>query len=644
MKKIITAVLAICIFSVMIISSFVAEAEIYDGIPAEYDSSRDYISIALSPDNYPACELDENGEYRGIIPELLKIISENSGLDIINIKTKTTTSWKALLTGSQTEIMAGYIFEINTDNDYSADNAELYGPVAVYESDGVNYGVFLGFTEHLSDEHRSLFAGALKDIDKETVDSVVSKAVSEIEPEKNISGMTIIILVCVLIAVIAVFMVMMAIYNPSKKKKDNKSKEQKHIVNRTAFINEYNRLPETVRQIYLIASVVLTTSTDYTKLSQYEKDNIAVYTEGILEKSAASTDIITRYSDDSYLILHMSGSVSTAQNWCENLTEQLSSYMGEQNGKSISIRPHTGVYFLKAEDVSANRSINLARRGSDIALEENIPFVVVDDDIASEYRNDMSLVRNIPKGLDKNEFFCCYTFFVPCSDRKMNIAEISVSWERHPESDTRTRKFTDALEQSGRAEEFDLRLFGRVCEKLEKWNSAGCDISLAMIVSRISMESDCLSEQLGNVMSGYNMDAGNVILELDENIITDNNEVVSANIAELKKAGFKLLLNNFGRKYTSFSSLQKYEMDYIKIDKSLITGIQVSGGKRVYEGIIGFCRSMNKAVICDGVDSEEQLDAVRAAGCDYVNGEVGEGCIDDAGADGFVLKQKQLEE
>ena len=91
-------------------------------------------------------------------------------------------------------------------------------------------------------------------------------------------------------------------------------------------------------------------------------------------------------------------------------------------------------------------------------------------------------------------------------------------------------------------------------------------------------------------------------------------------LEELHAAGVRILLDDFGEGYTSFDDLQNYPVDMIKIGKSLIDNLSTAIGVRIFESVLHIAENLHVRVVCEGVETSEQLDILRKHACRYVQG------------------------
>jgi EAL domain-containing protein (putative c-di-GMP-specific phosphodiesterase class I) len=101
----------------------------------------------------------------------------------------------------------------------------------------------------------------------------------------------------------------------------------------------------------------------------------------------------------------------------------------------------------------------------------------------------------------------------------------------------------------------------------------------------------------------------------------DNPEAVIATMRALREQGVQLSIDDFGTGYSSMGYLHRLPVDKLKIDRSFVNGVETDRTtRRICESILALARSFELQVIAEGVETQAQLDWLRAHGCDEAQG------------------------
>jgi EAL domain-containing protein (putative c-di-GMP-specific phosphodiesterase class I) len=112
-----------------------------------------------------------------------------------------------------------------------------------------------------------------------------------------------------------------------------------------------------------------------------------------------------------------------------------------------------------------------------------------------------------------------------------------------------------------------------------------------------------------------------IAVEITEGLLLENNDAVYKQLLEFRDAGIQVALDDFGTGYSSLSYLKKFDIDYIKIDQSFIQNIENDSDNMVLcQAIIVMAHKLKLKVIAEGIETQEQLDLLKFAGCDFGQG------------------------
>jgi diguanylate cyclase (GGDEF)-like protein/PAS domain S-box-containing protein len=130
-----------------------------------------------------------------------------------------------------------------------------------------------------------------------------------------------------------------------------------------------------------------------------------------------------------------------------------------------------------------------------------------------------------------------------------------------------------------------------------------------------------LVDGVRRILDTSGLESGALMLELTESVLLRRDERVQADLVELKALGVRLAIDDFGTGYSSLSYLRELPIDALKMDKSFVDGIAVSGQRlALAEGIVQIARTLQLDVIAEGIESEVQRDLLTSMGCQFGQG------------------------
>lgn len=159
-------------------------------------------------------------------------------------------------------------------------------------------------------------------------------------------------------------------------------------------------------------------------------------------------------------------------------------------------------------------------------------------------------------------------------------------------------------------------------KQIKEWAEWGLAVKVAVNLSLLDLKDDSIIKFTASCLKFYGVDPSFIEFELTERSIVEDEHRIMDALKRIKEAGIKLSLDDYGSGYNSLNYLANpiLYFDHIKIDKSFIENITQEQGKLLCEGIIKTAHVLGIKVIAEGVETEEQVNILRAINCDYAQG------------------------
>jgi EAL domain-containing protein (putative c-di-GMP-specific phosphodiesterase class I) len=183
-------------------------------------------------------------------------------------------------------------------------------------------------------------------------------------------------------------------------------------------------------------------------------------------------------------------------------------------------------------------------------------------------------------------------------------------------------KFIPIFEREKIISYIDFFVFEEVCKLLNTWKNKGeKKLIVSLNFSRISLMEGDFVERVESIAKKYNIDKDLLELEVTETTETLDRVHMIEVINSLKKKGFRISLDDFGCEYSSMDMLLAFDVDVIKIDKSLIDEITNSRKNKILVShICQMSTDMGVETIAEGVETHDQYELLKGIGCECVQG------------------------
>ncbi len=174
-------------------------------------------------------------------------------------------------------------------------------------------------------------------------------------------------------------------------------------------------------------------------------------------------------------------------------------------------------------------------------------------------------------------------------------------------------EFVPIAEQLNAIDDINSRLMALAFEAAHTWPS---DVRLSFNLSAVQLCSPgCAKAVLGALKRAW-LDPARLQVEVTETALLADHERARSNLAELKRAGTTIVLDDFGAGYASIGYLRALKFDQIKLDGGLVTAAQHSAdGKKLLRAVVGLCEILGVSTVAEHVESADLLKLVTDLGC-----------------------------
>jgi predicted signal transduction protein with EAL and GGDEF domain len=229
-----------------------------------------------------------------------------------------------------------------------------------------------------------------------------------------------------------------------------------------------------------------------------------------------------------------------------------------------------------------------------------------------------TLVRDLRRGLETGQF---ELFYQPILDKhavRIQSFEALIRW-RHPERGlVLPAEFIPVTEEIGLIRPLGAWVLAKACADAMQWPGR---ISVAVNLSSVQFINGNLLQEVRRALRASGLPPHRLELEVTEAALIQNSQATLALLNELKALGVSVALDDFGAGHSSLGYLRKFPFDRVKIDKSFIQDLRVSGDAiAIVRSVTRLCRALDIATTAEGVETAQQFDGVQANGCTDVQG------------------------
>jgi diguanylate cyclase (GGDEF)-like protein len=353
-------------------------------------------------------------------------------------------------------------------------------------------------------------------------------------------------------------------------------------------------------------------------------DQLLVEVGQRLRSALRPSDRVVRYGGDEFVIL--GNDVVTTQaatRLAERVIELLEAPF-EFDAQRIEISASVGVAVVDAHSGSMDVVLSAADAAMYEAKNQGTGrFVMVDSGREHQPGRGTRQDKELREALEAGQFVLHYQPVVAVSDASMVGAEALIRWN-HPERGLiYPGEFIQDLEDSGLIVPVGAWVLEEACRQAREWQDAFPDkmFKVELNVSASQLAQADFGDVVTSALHTTGVRPDRICFEITESALMHDVAGAWAMLRQAKDRGITLALDDFGTGYSSLNHLRRFNLDYLKIDKSFVDGLgQSQEDTAIIEHVIGLSHALGLKVVAEGIEQEGQYRELRRLGCDLAQG------------------------
>ncbi|MCR5746830.1 MAG: bifunctional diguanylate cyclase/phosphodiesterase [Lachnospiraceae bacterium] len=338
----------------------------------------------------------------------------------------------------------------------------------------------------------------------------------------------------------------------------------------------------------------------------------------VIRASLPWDGLAARYQADMFSILYEYEEEQQILDYIEKLTLSYHVEEASRCGSTLSY----GIYKIEDRTLTVRIMCDRARLAKkNIKGNTLTNFDVYDDNIRMKQNKVAEMESEMQIAMDRNEFIMYLQPKVSFKTDQICGAEALVRW-MHPTKGLRMPgDFLPLFESNGFIKQIDEFMWEESAKYLARLSELGIDIPISVNISRLHIGNTDLVKELTSLVDKYKIDPQKLELEITETLFTEDTQSLYKVMANLKNEGFTIEMDDFGSGYSSLNMLKDAPVDVIKIDRFFIDEvIDTNRGKIIVANSIKMSKELGMRIIAEGVETREQAEFLRDAGCDVAQG------------------------
>ena len=331
-------------------------------------------------------------------------------------------------------------------------------------------------------------------------------------------------------------------------------------------------------------------------------------------------DLVSRTGGDEFSIV-LSGDelpMETSAALAARIVEEMSVpfELGDHNvviGASIgiAIAPDDGD---NADQLLKNADMALYRAKED--GRGRFHFFEPEMDVKAQARRTLEL--DLRNAVSSGQFELHYQPIVNLSENRITGFEALLRWNHPTRGRVAPNEFIPLAEETGLIGAIGEWVIRQACVEARTWPS---ELRVAVNVSPVQFRNKTLVSSVVSALASSGLRPNLLELEITETVLMTNNDTTMAALHQLRSLGVRISMDDFGTGYSSLSYLRSFPFDKIKIDQSFVRDLtERPDSIAIIRAVTGLGQSFGITTTAEGVETQEQLDQMRAEGCSEVQG------------------------
>lgn len=354
-----------------------------------------------------------------------------------------------------------------------------------------------------------------------------------------------------------------------------------------------------------------------------QADLLLCHIANVLRSNMGKHELYCRENADIFFILLEYDSYKQLHERLENMIQEMSAYSLNQHRKH-EIIIQCGVSYRKLND-TCDELVNRAMFAMKQAKENYQSLIIdYDEDVHQASQLQSYIESHMQQALDDGEFKLYLHPKFDLHTNKLQGAEALVRWIRNDGSMIFPDQFIPLFEQNGFCVELDFYMVKKACAQLREWMDMGHDpIIISINQSKLMFYQKDYVKKLLEIVHTYNIDPYYITLEILEGLSLEEPEKLNKIILQLKEAGFRISMDDFGSGYSSLHILSNLKIDELKLDRVFLKEVHGENGYQqeiIMKYIIQLAKSMGMMTVAEGVETMDDEILIRELGCDVGQG------------------------
>ena len=354
-------------------------------------------------------------------------------------------------------------------------------------------------------------------------------------------------------------------------------------------------------------------------------DELLKYVASRLTGAVRAVDTVSRLGGDEFVIvLEEAGSPDDVVQVAEKILGALAAEV-DIGGHSLRATPSIGISIFPDDAVEAfalMKNADTAMYHAKAAGRNNFQFFA--RKMNEQATHFFTLENKLRHAIETGQLLLHYQPLVQWSRRAVCGVEALVRWKDPEQGVIPPAEFIPIAEETGLIVPLGEWVLGAALRQNRMWQQQGQPLlPISVNLSPRQFRAKDLVGSLRRILADAGQPARLLELEITESTLMHDVEETRARLEEIAAMGVRLAIDDFGTGYSSLAYLKRFPVHKLKIDQSFIRDLTTDrDDAAIVHAIVGLAKSLGLDLLAEGVETREQLDSLRALGCDHFQGRL----------------------
>jgi len=337
------------------------------------------------------------------------------------------------------------------------------------------------------------------------------------------------------------------------------------------------------------------------------------------------SDTVARFGGDEFVIVcEEATDEPTAMSLANRICTSLGDHM-DVGGRRMQVTVSVGIVLADASRTDPEAVLRDADAAMYRAKERGRARVeLFDSSLRERVMERLDAEAALRQAIERDELRLVFQPEVSLADGTVVGVESLLRWQ-HPEKGLLTPgAFLPMAEETGLIVPMGTWALEQACMHATEWRGNHRDAPPFVVWVNLSARQLCepgLSDRVADILTKTGADPEMVGIEITESVLMEDIDAVGAALRALETLGLKLAIDDFGTGFSSLSYLKQFPVHMLKVDQSFVAGLgQDDGDSAIVRAVIELAHSLGLTCVAEGVETAQQMAALRRLGCDAAQG------------------------